>query len=61
MNQGLEVDTDSIFVKLEEGSFSIGEAKFNFNGIFDSKNQGYVDLSVFVSDKDFSLFSLFLR
>lgn len=57
----LEVETDSIYVKLEEGSFSIGEAKFNFNGIFDSKNQGYVDLSVFVSDKDFSLFSLFLR
>ncbi|HSW55900.1 MAG TPA: AsmA-like C-terminal region-containing protein [Ignavibacteriaceae bacterium] len=57
----IEVDTDSIYVKLEEGSFSIGEAKFNFNGIFDSKNQGYVDLSVFVSDKDFSIFSLFLR
>lgn len=57
----VEVDTDSIYVKLGEGSFSIGEAKFNFNGIFDSKNQGYVDLSVFVSDKDFSIFSLFLR
>ncbi|MCU0413949.1 MAG: hypothetical protein MUE91_06045 [Ignavibacteriaceae bacterium] len=57
----IQVDTDSIYVKLEEGSFSIGEAKFNFNGSFDSKNQGYIDLSVFVSDKDFSIFTLFLR
>ena len=56
----LEVDTDSIYVKLEEGSFSIGEATFLFNGIFDSKNQGYVDISVKGSDEDFSLFSLFL-
>lgn len=56
----LKIETDSIFVKLEEGSFSIGGAKLNFNGIFDSKNQGYVDLSVLVSDKDLSFFSLFL-
>ena len=57
----LEVDTDSIYVQLEEGSFSIGEAKLSFNGAFDSKNQGYVDLSFFVSDKDFGIFTLFLR
>lgn len=56
----LEVDTDSIYVRLEEGSFSVGEAKFNFKGIFDSKNQGNVDLSVIASDEDFSLFSIFL-
>jgi AsmA protein len=56
----LEVETDSIFVKLEEGSFSIGEAKFLFNGIFDSKNQGYLDLSIKGLDEDFSLFSLLL-
>jgi len=56
----LEVDTDSIFVKLEEGSLLVGEAKFNFNGIFDSKKQGYIDLSVSGSDEDFGLFSLFL-
>ncbi|OGU68268.1 MAG: hypothetical protein A2W30_02370 [Ignavibacteria bacterium RBG_16_36_9] len=56
----LEVDTDSIFVKLEEGSLLVGEAKFNFNGIFDSKKQGYIDLSVSGSDEEFSLFSLFL-
>ncbi len=57
----LEVDTDSVFVQLEKGSFTIGEAKFSFNGIFDLQNQGYVDLSVFVSDKDFSILSLFLK
>ena len=57
----LEIETDSIFVKLNEGSFSIGEGKFQFNGIFDSKNQGYVDLTVFISDNDFSLFSIFLN
>ncbi len=28
----LEVETDSIFVKLEDGKFSIGEAEFLFNG-----------------------------
>jgi uncharacterized protein involved in outer membrane biogenesis len=56
----LEIDTDSIFVKLEEGSLLVGEAKFNINGIFDSKKQGYLDLSVTGSDDDFSLFSLFL-
>ena len=56
----LEVETDSIFVKLEEGKFSIGEAQFLFNGIFDSKDQGYLDLSVKGLDEDFSLFSLFL-
>jgi hypothetical protein len=56
----LEVDTDSIYVKLEGGSFSVGEAAFLFNGIFDSKNQGYIDLSVIASDEDFSLFSIFL-
>ena len=32
-----------------------------FKGIFNSKNQGYVDLSILVSDDDFSLFSLFLN
>jgi AsmA protein len=57
----LEVETDSIFVKVRDGNISIGEAKFNFNGIFDSKNDGYVDLSVFISDNDLSLFSLFLN
>jgi AsmA protein len=56
----LEMETDSIFVKLEEGRFAIGEAKFLFDGIYDSKNQGYVDLSFKASDEDFSLFSLFL-
>jgi AsmA protein len=56
----IEVDTDSIYVKLEEGSFSIGEAKFLFNGTYDSKNQGYIDLSFKGLDEDFSLFSLFL-
>ena len=57
----LEIETDSIFVKLKDGNFSIGKANFKFKGIFNSKNQGYVDLSVFVSDDDFSLFSLFLN
>jgi uncharacterized protein involved in outer membrane biogenesis len=56
----LEIDTDSIFVKLEEGSLLVGEAKFNFKGIFDAKKQGYLDLSITGSDDDFSLFSLFL-
>jgi AsmA protein len=56
----LEVETDSIFVKLEDGNFSIGEAKFLFNGIFDSKNQGYLDLSIKGLDEDFSLFFLLL-
>lgn len=56
----LEVDTDSIFIKLEDGRFSIGDAKFFFNGIYDSKNQGNIDLSFKASDEDFSLFSLFL-
>ena len=61
LESNLEVDTDSIYVKLEEGSFSIGEAKFLFNGVFDSKNQGFVDLSVSGSDEDFSLFTLLLK
>lgn len=56
----LEVETDSIFIKLDDGRFSIGEAKFLFNGIYDSKNQGNIDLSFKASDEDFSLFSLFL-
>lgn len=57
----IEIDTDSIYVKLDDGSFSIAETKFLFNGIFDSKNQGYVDLSFKVSDEEFSLFSLLLK
>ncbi len=56
----LEVDTDSIFIKLEDGRFSIGDAKFLFSGIYDSKNQGNIDLSFKAFDEDFSLFSLFL-
>jgi len=56
----IEVITDSILVKLEEGSLSLGVAKLNVNGIFDSKNEGYVDLSISVSDKDFSLLSFVL-
>jgi AsmA protein len=56
----LEVDTDSMFVKLRDGYLSIGEANFLFNGIFDSKNQGYLDLSFSGLDEDFSLFSLLL-
>ncbi len=57
----IEVITDSIFVKLEKGSLSVGAAQFKVNGTFDSKNEGYVDLAVSVSDKDFSLLSLILR
>jgi uncharacterized protein involved in outer membrane biogenesis len=60
LESNLEVHTDSIIVKLEGGSLLVGEAKFNFNGIFDAKKQGYIDLSVSGSDDDFSLFSLFL-
>jgi len=56
-----EVITDSIYVKLEEGRFSIGEANFNFKGFFDSKNEGFVDVAVSVSDNDFSLFSILLK
>jgi hypothetical protein len=61
LESNLEVDTDSIYVKLEEGSFSIGEAKFLFNGVFDSKNEGFVDISVSGSDEDLSLFTLLLK
>ncbi len=57
----IEVITDSIFVKLEKGSLSVGAAQFKVNGTFDSKNEGYVDLAVSVSDNDFSLLSLILR
>ena len=56
----IEVITDSILVKLEEGSLSLGVAKLNVNGIFDSKNEGYIDLAISASDKDFSLLSLVL-
>lgn len=56
----LQIDSDSIFIRLNDGELAIGQAQFQFNGIFDSKNQGYVDMSVVGSDKDFSLFSLFL-
>lgn len=58
---GFEIETDSIFIKLKDGKFSVGKANFEVKGIFNSKNQGYVDLSVFVSDNDFSLFSTFLN
>jgi len=61
LESNLEIDTDSIYVKLEEGSFSIGEAKFLFNGIFDSKNEGYVDLTVTGSDENFSLLTLLIK
>lgn len=57
----LEVETDSIYVKLEEGSLALGKAKFNFKGIFDSQNQGYLDLSVSGLGEDFGLLSLILR
>ncbi len=57
----LEIETDSIFVKMEEGSLSLGKSIFNFKGIFDSKNQGYLDLSVSGSGKDFGLHSLILK
>ena len=43
-----EVTTDSIYVKFEEGRFSIGEANFNFKGFFDSKNEGFIDVAVSV-------------
>jgi uncharacterized protein involved in outer membrane biogenesis len=56
----LKVDTDSILVKLDDGSISIGNAKFIFNGIYDLQNQGYIDLSFKASVEDLSLFSLFL-
>ncbi|MCW8804452.1 MAG: AsmA-like C-terminal region-containing protein [Ignavibacteriaceae bacterium] len=57
----IEVITDSIFVKLEKGSLSVGAAKLNVYGTFDSKNEGYIDLFISIADKDFSLFSLVLR
>ena len=57
----LEVETDSIYVKLEEGSLALGKAKLDFRGTFDSRNQGYVDLSVSGSGKDFGLLSLILK
>lgn len=56
----LDIETDSIFVKLEDGRFAIGEAEFLFNGLFDSQNQGYLNLSFKGLDADFSLFTLFL-
>ena len=56
----LEVETDSIFVKLADGKISIGKAEFIFNGNFDSRKQGYLNLSFKGLDEDFSLFSLFL-
>jgi uncharacterized protein involved in outer membrane biogenesis len=56
----LEVETDSIYVKLEEGSLALGKAKFGFSGTFDSKNQGYVDLSILGSGEDFGLLSIIL-
>jgi AsmA protein len=57
----LQIDADSFYVKLEEGIFSIAEAEFYFEGIFDSKNQGYLDVSFDLSDEDFSLLSFFLK
>jgi AsmA protein len=56
----LEIDSDTPFVKVEEGIFVFDEAEFLFNGIFDLKNQGYLDLSVSGSEKDLNMFSLFL-
>ena len=56
----LDIETDSIFVKLEDGRFAIGGAEFLFNGLFDSQNQGYLNLSFKGLDEDFSLFALFL-
>lgn len=56
----LEINTDSIFVKLNDGSFSIGQAQFMVEGTFNSENQGELDLSVTGSDKNFSLFNLIL-
>ena len=56
----LEIETDSLFVKINDGSFSISETKFVFSGIFDTKEKGYLDLNFSYSDEDFSLFELFL-
>ncbi len=57
----LEIETDSIFVKVRDGNISISESKFHFNGTFNLNNDGYVDLSILNSDNDFSLFALFLN
>ena len=47
-------------MKLNDGSFSIGQAQFLVEGTFNSENQGELDLSVTGSDKNFSLFNLIL-
>lgn len=56
----LEFDRKTSFAKLEEGIFYVDEAEFLFKGIFDPQNQGFLDLSVSGSEKDFGLFSLFV-
>ncbi|MBK9098870.1 MAG: hypothetical protein IPM14_12260 [bacterium] len=60
INSNLQINPDSVFVSFNEGNISIGKAQFQFNGIFNSKNEGYIDVSVKGVDEDFSLFSLFL-
>ena len=59
-DSNIEVITDSILVKIKTGSLSLVFANLNVNGIFDSKNNGYINLSISASDKDFSMLSLVL-
>ena len=61
LNSKLQINSDSIFFRLGDGTLIIDKTQFQFSGFFDSKNQGYLDLSVIGSDRDFSLFSLFLN
>ena len=60
LNSKIDFDTERRYTKLKEGSLHVDEAEFLFNGIFDLQSQGYLDLSVSGSEKDFGLFSLFI-
>lgn len=56
----LNLNLNSLLISVDEGTCQFESSKFLFNGYFNSKDSGYVDLKIKGSDEDFSLFTIIL-
>ena len=53
-------DREKLFIDVEQSLLSLGDAKFEFKGSYDIKNNESVNFEIDGSDRDFSFFSLVL-
>jgi AsmA protein len=53
-------DREKLFIDVGQSQFSLGDAKFDFKGSYDIKNNESVNFEIDGSDRDFSFFSLVL-